>query len=160
MNSSAKLHRRSWGECGIYRFLPYLGSNANANANVSGYALRDRRNPRTLTHKGGGPPLSAASSVFPTWPQAGSHSGDGNTGRWAEAGIGGALPPPACILRAVTGCTRFVAVGSPAPLALRVARRWSSCRRVWRSPLAEARRAPGVYPRGAAGGARAGPVGR
>ena len=48
---------------------------SNANANVSGYALRDRRNPRTLTHKGGGPPLSAAPSVSHTaWDSPGFFS--------------------------------------------------------------------------------------
>ena len=72
-------------------------------------------------HKGGGPPLPAASSVFPTWPQAGSHSGDGSTGGRAEAGIGGALPPPTCTLRTVSGCTRLSRTAarrpSPAPRA-------------------------------------------
>ena len=59
--------------------------------------------------------------MFPTWPQAGSHSGDGSTGGRAEAGIGGALPPPTCTLRTVSGCTRLSRTAarrpSPAPRA-------------------------------------------
>ena len=65
--------------------------------------------------------MLAASSVLPYWPQAGSHSGDGSTGGRAEAGIGGALPPPTCTLRTVTSCTRLSRAAarrpSPAPRA-------------------------------------------
>ena len=142
----------------------------NAKCQISSiYTLRDRRSIRAPSHKEGGPSLMAAPSVSHTAP------GQGTLRGWQRRRAGGGRHrrrPAAARLRSPHGPPprALVAAASPTPLspeppaggrpgALRSAlppRRGSfGARR-----RASARRAPGVHPRGAAGGARAGPVGR